>query len=96
MQNKETKGLPCPQTDMGNKSDGKPRLRKAGGGRPRKRAGSFRLAFFASVDALAVAEIHRRASLAGQTVNDYLSGLFDPAMIASVAPKGDSLANSGL
>jgi hypothetical protein len=50
--------------------------RKAG--RPPKRAGRRRVSLLASIDKEAFAEIHRRASLAGQTVNDWLTAQFDP------------------
>jgi len=67
---------PTPETAL-NRA-GKPYKRKAGGGRPPKKAGRARIHFSASLDSLAVREIQRLASLEGQTVNDYLSDVFEP------------------
>jgi len=52
-----------------------PKKRAKGAGRKPKQAGRKRVRFFASVDSLAVGEINRRASLAGQSVNDWLSAV---------------------
>jgi hypothetical protein len=57
---------------------GLPRKRALGAGRRAKRAGRRRVPLLASIDREAFAEIHRRASHAGQTVNDWLTAHFDP------------------
>ena len=67
-----------PQNSKGLTKAGLPRKRAAGGGRHAKRAGRRRVPFFASLEAESVAEINRRASLAGQTVNDWLTAQYDP------------------
>lgn len=73
-------GKPCPEIT--------PRKRKPGGGRKPKRAGRVRVHFSASLDTLAIGEIQRRATLAGQSANDYLSALFEPEPVN--APQGPS------
>lgn len=72
----DTKPQPCPQIALNGQ--GKPRKRAVGGGRKPIKAGRVRIGLNVSVDSMAVAEIYRRASLEGKTVNDYLSELFEP------------------